>query len=267
MIFIKTKFMHYINTMIIIIITFITIYGLISAGKIYRYINSDKNSKGINQFNMFHPQDNHLEDEKNTVYLTFDDGPCDAITDKILDVLEEYNVKATFFVVGKEIKSREHILKRINDEGHSIGLHTYSHSFKVVYKSNDAFINEMIVTNDIIFEITGEKSGIIRFPGGSHNRLNTLFLQRIHDEGFRIYDWTHSCEDGTCPYLSPYALYKNSLRKIISKKRAPGIILLMHSNENNKNTINALPIIINYYRNKGYKFKAIEDDTPEYYSE
>lgn len=260
-IFIKAKNTRHVNLLIVFLITLITVYGLFSLGRYYRLIDYD------NMVNILHPQVSQSEDKNKVVYLTFDDGPCNIITDKILDVLKKYDVKATFFVVGKEIIRREHILKRINDEGHSIGLHTYSHSFKKAYMSVDAFMNELAKTNNLVFEITGKKSGIIRFPGGSHNRLNSIFLQKIHDKGFKIYDWTHSCEDGTCSYLSPYALFRNSQKKIISRKMAPGVILLMHSNENNINTIDALPLIIRYYRNKGYEFKAIEKDTPEYYSE
>ncbi|WP_242946795.1 polysaccharide deacetylase family protein [Clostridium haemolyticum] len=81
---------------------------------------------------------------KKKVYLTFDDGPTSKVTLDILDVLKEHNVKATFFVVGKEIQNRETVLKKIYNEGHSIGLHTYSHSFKKIYKNDDSFVKEML---------------------------------------------------------------------------------------------------------------------------
>jgi peptidoglycan/xylan/chitin deacetylase (PgdA/CDA1 family) len=211
--------------------------------------------------------DKLLQEPQKVIYLTFDDGPCDLITDKFLDVLKENNVKATFFVIGKEIKNRENIIERMKAEGHAIGLHTYSHSYKRIYTSHDKFIKEMIQTNNIIYNITGERSIVIRFPGGSHNKLNCSFLSEIHKYGFKIFDWTNSCEDTVHPEYSPNLLYKKSLKKIISKRKAPGIILLMHSNKNNHNTIKALPLIIKHYREDGYIFKVIDENTPEYYSE
>ena len=108
------------------------------------------------------------------VYLTFDDGPTYVVTAKLLDVLKKQNVKATFFVVGKEIEGKETILKRIYNEGHSIGLHTYSHNFKKIYRSTDDFIHEMTKTSDKIEQVIGFAPKIIRFPGGSSKRLNSF---------------------------------------------------------------------------------------------
>lgn len=201
------------------------------------------------------------------VYLTFDDGPTKPVTDKLLDTLKEYDVKATFFVVGKEIQGCEEVLKRMHSEGHVIGIHTYSHSFKKIYKNKDRFINENVDTAKLVCDVTGFMPNILRFPGGSHNRLDDEFLDEIHEKGFRVSDWTNSCEDGVNPNASPDKLYKNSLKKIVSRKKFPGLIILMHSNCNNENTIKALPKIINHYKSLGYEFRVIDENTPEYYSE
>ena len=213
------------------------------------------------------PQKLSLKDagEVNTskiVYLTFDDGPTYVVTAALLDVLKKQNVKATFFVVGKEIEGKESLLKRIYDEGHGIGLHTYSHNFKKIYSSKEEFINEMIKSSDKIEQITGFAPKIIRFPGGSSKRLNNLFLQFIHKNNFKIYDWNVNICDGINPNLSAYALFKNSQ---INKGNKNLAIILMHCNFNNKNTIKALPTIIKYYKDLDYKFKVINKDTPEYY--
>ena len=93
--------------------------------------------------------------EEKFVYLTFDDGPTPKITEEILDVLKQQDVKATFFIVGKEIKGREAILKRIYEEGHGIGLHTYSHNLKQIYQNEDIFINEMEQNLNAINEALG----------------------------------------------------------------------------------------------------------------
>jgi len=196
------------------------------------------------------------------VYLTFDDGPTYVVTDKLLDVLKKQNVKATFFVVGKEIEGKESILMRIYNEGHSIGLHTYSHNFKKIYRSTEEFINEMTKTSNKIEQVTGFAPKIIRFPGGSSKRLNSSSLQAIHNKNFKIYDWNVNVYDGIDPTLSAAQLIKNSK---INKGNKNVAIVLMHCNFNNKNTVKALPEIIKYYKDSGYIFKVITEDTYEYY--
>jgi len=198
----------------------------------------------------------------NFAYLTFDDGPTNVVTDAILDVLKKQNVKATFFVVGKEIEGREIILKRIYAEGHSIGLHTYSHNFKKIYRSPEEFICEMKKTCNKVKEVTGSTPNIIRFPGGSSKRLTSFTLDNIHKNSYKIYDWNVNICDGIDPNLSVSQLIKNSHTIKGHKNEA---IILMHCNSNNKNTVKALPGIIEYYLNLGYKFKAITNATPEYY--
>ena len=195
-------------------------------------------------------------------YLTFDDGPTYVITNALLNVLKKENVKATFFVVGKEIEGKESILQRIHNEGHSIGLHTYSHNFKKIYRSTDAFIDEMEKTSDKIEEITGSAPKIIRFPGGSSKHLNASTLEELHKNNFKVYDWNVNVCDGIDPNLSVSQLVRNS--QVIKGNKNVAIIL-MHCNFNNKNTIKALPEIIKYYLDLGYEFKTISEDTPEYY--
>lgn len=205
------------------------------------------------------------QEDNKVVYLTFDDGPPRLITNKILDVLKEHNVKATFFIVGKEIPSREDIVMRIYDEGHSIGIHTYSHNSKKIYSTIENFVNEMLLTQEKIKAITNHSSYIIRFPWGTNNpyrKLTPEFLMELHSNNFKIYDWNVDIKDGLSPDLSPQQFLNNS-KKI--KGNYNGIIILMHCNSNNRNTVKALPNIIKYYRDLGYDFKAITPDTEEYY--
>lgn len=203
------------------------------------------------------------EDEK-VVYLTFDDGPTKGVTEKILDVLNEKGVKATFFVVGKEIKQREAILQRIYDEGHGIGLHTYSHNYKQVYKNQDIFIQEMEKTLQTINEVLAKDLDIkvIRFPGGSAGRLNKDFLSKLEEHGYRVFDWNVNLEDGVKPTLSPNEIFTNSKK---SRDKNNLKIILAHCNANNKTTCQALPQIINYYKEQGFVFKVINNDTEPYY--
>lgn len=198
------------------------------------------------------------------VYLTFDDGPTPKVTEAILDVLKAQDVKATFFIVGKEIKGREAILKRIYEEGHGIGLHTYSHNFKIIYKDPDSFIMEMKKTQATINEALGTNLTLplIRFPGGSAGRLNQNFYNRLCDEGFLIFDWNVDLKDGVKGNLPPNEFLENAKKCMDRSTRR---IILAHCNSNNQNTCEALDDIICYYKNEGYVFKAIDELTKPYF--
>ena len=198
---------------------------------------------------------------KKVLYLTFDDGPS-IIIDEILTALKQCDVKATFFVVGKEIIGREATLKKIYDEGHSIGLHTYSHNFKKIYKDNSTFVNEMLDTKALVERVTGASTNIIRFPGGTAGHLTEEMLNLLHENNFKIYDWNVSLEDGVNPSLSEEQLFKNASK---CKSCEKSIILLMHCNSNNLNTAKAIPSIIKFYREKGYEILPITNSTPEYF--
>lgn len=202
--------------------------------------------------------------EEKQVYLTFDDGPTPKITEEILDVLKENDVKATFFIVGKEIKGREAILKRIYEEGHGIGLHTYSHDFKKIYQSADAFIAEMDQDLAAINETLGTSLDIkaIRFPGGSAGRLTQSWLDALNQRGYQIYDWNVDLQDGVKATLSPSEFVRNA-KKFRDKSNRK--IILAHCNSNNRNTCCALPEIIKYYKQEGYTFKTIDNNTTPYY--
>lgn len=200
--------------------------------------------------------------DKKNVYLTFDDGPTPGVTEELLDILKKYNVKATFFVVGKEIKGREQILKRIHDEGHSIGLHTYSHNFRKIYSNEDTFIEEILKTSEVIKKVTGCSPNIIRFPGGSSKHLSKKMLIKLHDHNLKVYDWNVSIEDGVNPNLSASRLINKATKCKTDYSR---IILLMHCNSKNKNTVKALPEIIEHYKALEYNILPITEDTPEYY--
>lgn len=202
------------------------------------------------------------DSDSKKVYLTFDDGPSYKVTNNLLDTLKENEVKATFFVVGKEIIGREYILKRIYEEGHSIALHTYSHNFKTIYKSNESFIEEMKKTATLINDIIGIQPNAIRFPGGSSGILNEEFLNTIHENGFKVYDWNVDLCDGVNPGLSIESLLKNAKR---AKGDQNNRIILAHCNYNNINTCKALSGIIKYYKENGFTFETINDTTEEYY--
>ncbi len=203
-------------------------------------------------------------DEGKKVYLTFDDGPVPGITEKLLIALNNNNVKATFFIVGKEVKGREDLLIKIKEAGHSLGLHSYSHNFKKIYRSEAAFIDEMLKTQALISEISGASPKALRFPGGSSRRLTYSLYKKLHENNLKVYDWNVDLMDGVQGELPEPLLVRNGT-KIKPDYAYSRIIILAHCNSNNKNTIKALPQIISFYRSKGYEFYPITDDTIEYY--
>jgi peptidoglycan-N-acetylglucosamine deacetylase len=202
------------------------------------------------------------QNSEKVVYLTFDDGPDLKVTPEILNVLKKYDVKATFFVVGNQIKGREEILTRIIEDGHSIGLHSWTHKYQSIYEKNENFISEMNNTFNEVKKVTGVETRIIRFPGGSSKRLTASLLDKLHSENFYIYDWNVTTGDGMYPKNSPEQLYKNLLSY---NPKAPFRIVLMHNRGNNINTSKVLPKIIEHYQELGYRFNIIDENTPEYY--
>lgn len=204
------------------------------------------------------------DEAEKIVYLTFDDGPIPKITDQILDILKEENVPATFFIVGKEIKGREAILKRIYEEGQGIGLHTYSHNFKMIYQNPDTFISEMDKTNATINEVLGTNIQIhpIRFPGGSAGHLTQDFYDKLCAKGYLVFDWNVDLKDGIKATLSPETFLENAKKCSDHGTRR---IILAHCNSNNINTCKALKLIIDYYRSEGYTFGKIDETTEPYH--
>lgn len=202
------------------------------------------------------------ESSNKIVYLTFDDGPSNTVTKEILQVLKDENVKATFFVVGYKVSGREEILNQIKDEGHSIGLHTFSHRYDEVYRSNASFIKEMDDTREEVKKATGITSNLIRFPAGSKPHLTHKLLGELHEKNYKIYDWNTCIPDGINYRIQPNVLYDEAVK---TGKCWSTIFFLMHCDETNENTVKALPKIIEYYKNRGYQFKIIDNSTPEYY--
>lgn len=197
---------------------------------------------------------------KKVVYITFDDGPSGKLTNEILDILKQHNAKATFFVIGNLIKGQEKILCRMVDEGHSIGLHTYSHERSKIYRSSKSFIDEMLLSQQLLEEATGKKTNIIRFPFGCNNnayKLTSSMVTALHDNNFKIYDWTVDSTDGMNPNLDPCKIAQKA------KTKQNTAMVLLHCSYLNKNTAKALPSILKYYEDNHYEFRVIDENTPE----
>jgi len=135
-----------------------------------------------------------VSDEEKSIYLTFDDGPSDRVTPKILDVLKEEGVKATFFIVGKSAETRRYIVKREYEEGHCVAVHSYSHEYGDIYSSPKELMSDIDKCNKLIYEVTGEYSTVYRFPGGSFT-VGENFIAEVISKGMRYVDWNASTRD------------------------------------------------------------------------
>lgn len=201
-------------------------------------------------------------DEK-IIYLTFDDGPSNT-TEKILDILKEENVKATFFVINTYNKY-DNLIKRAFDEGHTIGLHSYSHKYKEIYKSESTYFNDLEKIKDKVYRITGIKSNIIRFPGGSSNTVAKKgFMKQLtkstKEKGYIYFDWNIASNDTS--FISSKRIY-NKIVSQLEKYNYNTNVILMHDFSNNTKTVKALKDIIKYGKENGYRFEKITEYTPQ----
>ncbi len=194
-----------------------------------------------------------------TVYLTFDDGPSKR-TVEILDILKKEDIKATFFIIGKEGAREKDLLKRIVDEGHTVGIHTYSHVYNSIYDSVESYLDDFYLTYQLIYETTGIKPDVFRFPGGSINKYNARYYEEIIAEmtrrGFTYYDWNASSGDANARATAG-SVYNSAVQSSEDKDR---VILLMHDSISKAYTVAALPGIIDYYKAKGFQFQQIKND-------
>lgn len=198
----------------------------------------------------------YQKDEKPTVYLTFDDGPS-YLTRKILDILKKEDIEATFFVIGQSIKGNEDIMKRMVNEGHSIGNHTYSHQYNKIYTSFSEYWGEVQKTEDLIYETIGERPSLVRAPGGTYKNWDSFYFYYMDQANYIIHDWNVDSGDSKRAGV-PTTNIIHTVKKSILKSK---LIVLMHDGYGHKNTVEALPAIIEYYRELGYQFKPLTVNT------
>lgn len=204
-----------------------------------------------------------MENGKKIAYLTFDDGPSEN-TVKILDILEEKGVKATFFVVGSAIKEDkdEECLKRMVEQGHTIGIHSFSHLCNEIYCSIERFLDDFNIAYQLIYDITDMKVNIYRFPWGSNNgyskRIRKSLVEEMERRGFTFYDWNVSADDS---FGNPTAhSIKQSILKDLERNDFP--IVLMHDAPSNDLTAKTLPQVIDMIQKLGYEFDTLDHREP-----
>ena len=224
---------------------------------IYKNIDksiSDKYQEYYSNIALLEDKINRGESSVKIAYLTFDDGPYD-LTYQVLDLLKANNIRATFFVIGKDGVDDRY--KRIVDEGHTLANHTYYHNIgNGLYDSADSFISQVKKLEDYLYGVTGYRTSIVRFPGGSPTagKYKDEIVNRLHDMGYNYVDWTSETGDGSSKKLAEkdtWSWYQDTTRdKNI-------VVLLMH--DYNYSTFNNLQKIIDDMRSRGFIFLPLHN--------
>ena len=195
------------------------------------------------------------------VYLTFDDGPS-ANSDEILNILDDYNVKATFFVNGREDEHSLAVYKRIVDEGHTIAMHSYSHNYSELYASLDSFTADYERIHDLIYNTTGVDCKLYRFPGGSSNQISNVnmseYIQYLNDNNIQYLDWNVASGDATTQAYTSDDLVENVMKDVVKYKTS---VVLMHDADNKDATVEALPRLIEQLQGIGALILPVSEDT------
>ena len=200
------------------------------------------------------------------VYLTFDDGPSSYVTAEILDVLAAHHAKATFFCVDYAAEDR-HLIERMIREGHTVGIHGYSHDYASIYTSDEAFMENIYRLRDKLRADFGYEATLIRFPGGSSNTVSSAYntgimsrlVKRVEQEGFTYFDWNISSGDANPTGLSRGEIYRN----VVSRLQPGGDhVVLMHDSGGKHTTARAVQDIIRYAQGNGYALCPLTADAP-----
>ena len=229
---------------------------------IINYIIHDNsgNSNTVSRTVVVYDDISKIEKNGKVIYLTFDDGPC-VYTEDILNVLNRYNVKATFFVTNQFSKYQS-IIKKEYNYGHSVAVHTYTHNYNLIYSSLENYIEDFNNMNNIIYEQTGNYSNIFRFPGGSSNtisRFNRGIVTQIANEmtgmGYYYFDWNVDSNDtGT---TDPDRIFENVINGVNNNEYS---VVLMHDIK--QANIESVDKIIDYGLNNGYTFLPLDETSP-----
>ena len=205
---------------------------------------------------------NYSDNGRKVVYLTIDDGPSEN-TQAVLDILDRYGCKATFFVVGHN-PDYFPMIKEAYDRGHTIGLHTLTHDYAYIYSSQQAYFEDLEGIGNVVRDQIGYVPCFIRFPGGSSNSISenytsgimSALVGEVQARGYQYYDWNVSSGDGS-DHTADDLVY-------FATEEAPeyeNIVLLMHDSAAKQTSVEALPRIIEYYQERGYTFEAIDRTT------
>lgn len=192
-------------------------------------------------------------DSGKIVYLTFDDGPSKH-TPEVLDILKREGVAATFFVLGEHVERNPELTSRIVEEGHAIGNHTYNHQYDKLYGGFGEYGDQVMKTDDIIYEATGVRTTLMRAPGGTYRNFDRGYFDALLEAGYQVHDWNVDSGDSKRRGVPAAEIIAN----VKSSKLADTLNVLLHDSAGHEESVKALPAIIQYYKELGYSFKALD---------
>ena len=202
------------------------------------------------------------DSEEKRVFLTFDDGPTQAVTPYILDLLKQENIKATFFVLGNRVKLNPELIKREFEEGHYIANHGHTHIYRQIYQNIQTVLDEYNYTEQCIQEALNNPnyhSKVFRFPGGSqggyYRNIKSQAKTYLRQNGIVSLDWNALSRDAEGAKTKE-ELLQNVITTIGDKK---SVVILMHDSSDKILTYETLPNVIKYLRDNGYEFKTLYD--------
>ncbi len=208
-------------------------------------------SKREQEIKILEDGEEDTEQFERKVYLTFDDGPS-SNTGEILDILKQYNVKATFFVLGKTDEQSRALYRRIVEEGHTLGMHSYSHKYEEIYASKENFIKDLTDLQEYLYEVTGVWPRFYRFPGGSSNEVSHVEMQKLiaylNDNDIVYFDWNVASGDAVSGQLPKETIVHNCTAGLSSQTES---VILLHDTAQKDSTVAALPEIISQVRMRG----------------
>lgn len=201
------------------------------------------------------------EGDAHKVYLTFDNGPSEN-TALILDTLAQYGIKATFFVSGDESEEAAALYQRIVEEGHTLGMHSYSNKYSVIYQSEEAFEEDYHKIQDYLEQVTGIKSQIYRFPGGSDNAISNVPMEALihflNKEGTTYYDWNVSAGDTASMEYTAQEIVENVTQGVVKYKTS---VVLLHDGTDAETTVEAIGSLIEALQGMGAEILPIDENT------
>ncbi|MED3622503.1 polysaccharide deacetylase family protein [Neobacillus thermocopriae] len=202
--------------------------------------------------NASHSQATTQENNEKTVYLTFDDGPA-AFSGEIIDLLEQYQFDATFFLIDGNIRRYPDAVKLMVESGSTVGLHSVSHDKDLFYASASSVLGELEQNRQTLFEISGINSFLMRTPYGSVPHMKEEYKQKVKDKGYIMWDWNIDSKDW---YYKDGRYVDTVIQQIEAKGDKGGpIVILLHER---KETLKHLPRLLDYLAAKGYVGKAID---------
>lgn len=202
-----------------------------------------------------------VEPNGKVIYLTFDDGPSE-YTERLLKILRKYDVKATFFVINSQYI---HLLDDIVADGHTLAIHSKTHRYEKIYASEEAYFDDLYAMQQIIYEKTGVTATVMRFPGGSSNRVSkkyctgimTRLIQAVQDRGFQFFDWNVDSDDAGSANTAEQ-VFQNVKKGVKGKQYS---VVLQH--DTRKFSVDAVERIIVWGLENGYTFLPLEPSSPE----